>query len=469
MFLEKFEIKVNEIKKSLGEKKLSVIFFCIFGITVLMCLQMANVYGRSRQTNSDSYNRVFYNMVSNIKNAEIFVEKARVTSGKKQQITTMVQILNQINLAKEAIGNMPINQDNMNNISKFLTQTGDFCNSMIKKLATDELNEKDYEILKNINKSLLIVSQKLDDIYIQLEEGRINWDEVQKLANEELETQDNILLNGVADMKNEFIKYEGLIYDGAYSSHIEGIKPRLVENMPRVTLAEAKQKAINIVQIRNGNGEKIQSDSVKFNGKIEGKISLYSFDISLKENKRTVNVQITEKGGLLYLMIYDRQVTNPTIDDEKAKEIGKKYLQDIGIKNVAPTYTIEQNGMITINYAYQDEGVIVYTDLIKVKIAMDNGEICSVECKGYIFNNHIRENLIPAISLEQAKSKINDTINVTSSDIAIIPNELNEEILTYEFKGVIEKREYIVYINAITGEEEQVLVILDTKGGKLTM
>lgn len=53
--------------------------------------------------------------------------------------------------------------------------------------------------------------------------------------------------------------------------------------------------------------------------------------------------------------------------------------------------------------------------------------------------------------------------------LAIIPNEINEEVLTYEFKGVVEEREYLIYINALTGAEEQVLIILNTPGGKLTM
>ena len=39
------------------------------------------------------------------------------------------------------------------------------------------------------------------------------------------------------------------------------------------------------------------------------------------------------------------------------------------------TYYLKQEGMLTINYAYEQDGVIMYPDLIKVKVALDDGRI----------------------------------------------------------------------------------------------
>ena len=52
---------------------------------------------------------------------------------------------------------------------------------------------------------------------------------------------------------------------------------------------------------------------------------------------------------------------------------------------------------------------------------------------------------------------------------AIIPTDSKDEVLTYEFKGIVEEREFLVYINTDTLEEEKVLIILETPGGTLTM
>ena len=72
---------------------------------------------------------------------------------------------------------------------------------------------------------------------------------------------------------------------------------------------------------------------------------------------------------------------------DEANEIGKNFLNNLGIPNMKPTYYLKQGGAVTINYAYEQENVTIYPDLIKVKIALDNGEILGMETSGYL-NNH---------------------------------------------------------------------------------
>ena len=133
------------------------------------------------------------------------------------------------------------------------------------------------------------------------------------------------------------------------------------------------------------------------------------------------------------------------------------------------TYYLNESGILTINYAYNQNGVIIYPDLIKVKVALDNGEILGFESTGYL-NNHT-ERIIDknVISKDQAKKTLNKNLNIKSENLAIIPTEYKTEILCYEFKGTVENREFIVYINAKTGEEEDILVIYNTPNGVLTM
>ena len=51
----------------------------------------------------------------------------------------------------------------------------------------------------------------------------------------------------------------------------------------------------------------------------------------------------------------------------------------------------------------------------------------------------------------------------------MIPTEYQTEILCWEFKGNVDDRQFLVYINVETGKEEDVLVILETPNGTLTM
>lgn len=133
-----------------------------------------------------------------------------------------------------------------------------------------------------------------------------------------------------------------------------------------------------------------------------------------------------------------------------------------------PTYYLKQNGALTINYAYTEDDVTIYPDLIKVKIALDDGEILGMETTGYL-NNHTQRNLTkPKITKAQAKASLNAKLEITSEGLAIIPTEWKTEIFCYEFKGKVDNTDFLVYVNCDTGKEENILVIIDTPNGILT-
>ena len=111
----------------------------------------------------------------------------------------------------------------------------------------------------------------------------------------------------------------------------------------------------------------------------------------------------------------------------------------------------------------------MYPDLIKVKIALDDGEILGIETTGYL-NNHTNRNISNIkITEEQAREDLNDNLEIKSSGLAVIPTEWKSEILCYEFKGKVEDKEFLVYINAENGREEDILIITNTHNGTLVM
>ena len=167
-------------------------------------------------------------------------------------------------------------------------------------------------------------------------------------------------------------------------------------------------------------------------------------------------------------MNYNRNIETEIISEEDANKIGKKYLEEKGFQNMKETYYLKNNGILTINYAYQQDDVIVYPDLIKIKIALDDGEVLGIETTGYL-NCHTERNLNKIkITKEQAKEKINKNLEIIGEDLAIIPTEYQTEILCWEFKGKIEEKEFLVYINVETGKEEDILLIVNTPNGTLT-
>ena len=168
-------------------------------------------------------------------------------------------------------------------------------------------------------------------------------------------------------------------------------------------------------------------------------------------------------------MNYNRDVTAEILSNEEADSKEKEYLEKRGYTNMKETYYLKQEGIMTINYAYVQDGVVMYPDLIKVKVALDNGDILGVETTGYLNNHTVRNISNVKITKEEAKKTLNSQLNIESEGMAVIPTEWQTEILCYEFKGKVDDTEFLVYINAENGREEDILVIKDTPNGILTM
>ena len=133
------------------------------------------------------------------------------------------------------------------------------------------------------------------------------------------------------------------------------------------------------------------------------------------------------------------------------------------------TYYVKEDNTATVNYAYEQDGVVVYPDLIKVKIALDNGEIVGFESKGYIMNHTERDIPEPKLTEEQVRANFTGKRDLSTVGLAIIPHEFRYRNLCYELKGKLNDRDFLVYINAETGKEEKVLIIINTPEGILTL
>ena len=458
--IEKIGIKLNKLKKKVNKKVLNVAIFMTFGALIIFSLEMANNFKRQKNLVQDEYNKSMYLAVSYINNVEVDLAKLLVTSTPKMSAVTLADIWKQANLAKECLEQIPVGQNSMANASKYLTQVSDFSYTLMKQNISDiKLTEEEYEKLKHIYEDSSKLSSKMSDIYDDLNAGRIKWDELEKIGNEKL--PDNDISNSISEVGKTFQNYEGLIYDGAFSDHLLSSEPKFL-SQKEISEDDAKKYIEEVIL----NDEKIEK--IEFKGESNGKIELYNFDVTL-DSKQKRTISITKNDCKLYLMIGDKKVKEQNISVDEAKKGGMEFLNKLGIDNMIETYYQKTENMIVINYAATQDGVILYPDLIKVKISLDDGKVYGVEAAGYIFNHTTRNNLKPSISQKKAKSILNSSLEIISSDMALIPTESNSEILTYEFKGKIDNREFLIYINADNAREEKVLLVIDNKNGVLTM
>ena len=72
------------------------------------------------------------------------------------------------------------------------------------------------------------------------------------------------------------------------------------------------------------------------------------------------------------------------------------------------------------------------------------------------------------LTKEEASEKVSKNLTIKETSIALIPTEYGREVRCYEFLCTAETNEEIlVYINVLTGEEEEILILLKSDGGTL--
>ena len=419
-----------------------------------------------KNTKNNKYNMAFFEVVGYMNNVEVYLAKSLITKEASSSSENLIQVWRESNLAAAYLAQVPVKVEGLSKTEKFLNQASEYTYALFRKNIKDkDLTDEELRKLKELHDYSIELKNTLNQLSEEINAERLNWDHLDYNTSTILSKENNtITKDGFDTIESNFEQYDGLIYDGAYSEHITNeSKKGLTGN--NIDEEKAKEIAINFVE--ESNIQEIVLDSLSENGNIE----CYTFTIILKNNKENpMTIAISKKGGHVVFSNYNKNIESETISEEKADEIAEKFLNSKGFTSLQKTYYTKESGIMTINYAYEQDNIIIYPDLIKIKIALDNGEILGIETKGYL-NNHEKRNLNKEniISKEKAKQNINNDLKIESERLAVIPTEYKTEIFCWEFRGKIRDRDFLVYVNAKTGEIEDVLVVTDTGNGTFTM
>ena len=449
----------NRLKKG---HMLSII--CVLGIIVtILGIILYKKQREFRHASENSYNQAFYELVDYVENVEVYLAKSLISTTPEHGAETLTNLWREANLAQSYLSMLPIESQELSNTEKFLNQVSDYSYSLSRKnIYNESLSEEDLNNLQELHGYSVELGNTLNQLSEDLNNGRFQWGELKEKGTIAFAKQvDNISKESFGNLEENFHEYSGLIYDGAFSEHLTGVEKKglVGDDIDEET---AKSKITEFI------GEK-NIKEINSLGYIENAdIPVYEFSIK-NQNDENINISISKKGGYVVYMNSNRDVNTEIISQEEANQKGQEFLTNKGFSNMKATYYLKQDGIVTINYAYVQENVTVYSDLIKVKVALDNGEVLGIETTGYLNNHTTRDISNVKISKEEAKKTINKNLTIESESMAIIPTEWKTEILCYEFKGKVDEREFLVYINAENGREEDILIIQDTPNGTLTM
>ncbi|MBQ8740471.1 MAG: germination protein YpeB [Clostridia bacterium] len=400
----------------------------------------------------NSYSRAFEQLNSSLNNISMAIEKTVYVSSAKKMSSLSSEIFSEAELAKGALSSLPIGENNLSTIYRFLSQVGNYALSVAKNITSENtVTEKQREELKQLSSTAKVVTEVINDSGIEYNSPE-QWAQlVENKLNDVVSEQG--LAASLTELEENLSDYPTLIYDGPYSDHILEKEPLMTASAKEYSETEALAVAQKFVS---------ENSVLSFEDMQKGKIECYRFA------DNNVNVTVSRFGGYVVYMRKNRVVGDSLLSYEQAMSKAEKFLEEMQISNMIDTYYYTDAGVCVINFAYLDGQTICYTDLIKVGVAMDTGEIMLLETAGYLTNHTDRAFQIPDFTVEQAMEKIASDLEVEETSIALIPTDSGGEVRCYEFlcRGE-ENREILVYINVQTLEEEQIYILLKTDGGTL--
>lgn len=357
--------------------------------------------------------------------------------------------------AKNSLSALPLSDTQLDNMLKFLSQVGAFVSTLDRKLSLGETITSEE---RNQLKQLIDVSQKLlselDTITQGVEDGSVSFKQagstLQKSTDQSMQ-----IGSAFGDAEQTLTDYPTLIYDGPFSDHILNQSPKTLEGKSDIS----KEKALEIASDFIG----IDKSTLRFDSETNGVIETYNFFVD------SINISVCKKGGAVLYLLGSSNAGESVITPEQAVENAKNFLSAKGYENMKESYYSTQDGICTVNFAYEDEGVICYPDLIKLSISLETGNIISFDARGYIMNHTDRPPVQSKISADEAKMSVSDYLTVMSSRLAIIPTDYKTEKTAYEFHCKTPyEQEVLVYIDVLTAKEDDILLLLYSDGGILT-
>lgn len=437
-----------------------------------VCLVLATVVtvgaidmSRTKQGIADGYRASLYELVGIVENIDNDLDRARISASPEQQSRILTDALIQARVAETDVEKMPISAEEDANLTSFFNRTARVCEGMLAKIRNGEqLNDKDVEMVEGLYQKSHQVRQTLnelattmttDDMMLFLKGGENKLSTAIR-SIEEMTLEENKLGADMGGGKGETPPHKNQTDNG------KGEKPTFMqsENQKETRLEKAQKidvkKAEELVKKYFKN---YSIQSISFIGEAHNKwLPVYNFEL-MDNEENSLYAQISALDGALIRFNYYRECQDKKFDGDNAKMIAENFLSSLGYENVT---AIRSSGLGTDEdflFCYEKDGVVYYSDAIKVKVCLERGIVSGMDAGEFIKNHRDRLEPSAKITLAQARENLHHSVEVESARMCVI-NIGPKERCAYEFLCSYKDDNYLIYIDAETGRE---LSIVNTK------
>ena len=403
---------------------------------------MANVYTGS-----------LYELNSVVDNLDTNLAKARVSNSSSEQVKLFSDIAIQSEIAETILERLPVDSRLTQNMTSFVNKMGDSAKSMLLSVSRgNELTDSQIATIEHMYNTTLDLKQVINELT-----ANSNAKDMLKAVRGK---KNSLLYSTFDDIENTTIETPKEIYDGPFAENTNKVSAKSLEGLEEISAARAEELAKEYFADYGVKDAKCTGET------IAEQLSLYNVTLKTKDGEMTA--QLSKQGGKVVEFNSHKDCSNKNFSVERCIDIAEDFLKALNIDGMKAVWTSENGTTCNLNFAYSQDGVIIYSDMIKVKVCEERGIVTGMEGLAYVLNHTARDLPSAKITKGDAQGKLHDGFEVESSRLCLIPTD-GGEVLAYEFFGKYEGNDYYIYIDAKTGLETEVFTVIGTKQGRALM
>ncbi|MGO4539750.1 germination protein YpeB [Paenibacillus sp. 2TAB19] len=435
-------------------RRLSSILFPIMTILFLGSIYWG--YQEHQEKNSilikaeNQYQRAFHNLTYHVEQLHQQLGNTLAVNSTSQAYHRkgLVNVWRLTSEAQNEISQLPLTLLPFNEAEDFLSHIANFAyKTAVRDLSKQPLTPDEFATMKTLYKKSEEISKDLLGVQNNVLANSLRWMDVEVAIASEKSNNDNAIIDGFKTVDKKVSEYPEINWGPSVSSMYQ-------------------KRSIKMLGGKFVNAEDVKKEAAKFTGENAGAIRVTengkgtefaSYTATVESGKdRKLQLDYTQKGGQLISFMNPREIGEKQIGLNKVKSNAESFLEKHGFKGMnAISYDMFDRAG-TLTFVHNQGGVLIYPEKLTVKVALDNGEIVGLQAADYVYEQHERKLPKPVLTKAQASKALNPEMKVRSEQLALIDNELGEEVLCYEYTGQINGSLYRVYINSETGIEESI-------------
>ena len=422
---------------------------------------------RWERTASNGYQRAFGQLVTAVGEVDSALQKSLYATDSGMTGAVCAELFGKALCAQAVVSALPFSSQELEKTDGFLSRVGDYAYCLSRgAMRGQALTDEEREALRALSDTASVLAMNLYELEAGLQDGSLSLTELKQTGATLSRTEGGESPAWAGDqlslIEREFPEVPSLIYDGPFSEHLTGRAPRALEGLSEIDEETARRTAAELLGLPRSR--------VYSTGELGGEIPCWGRAAD-DVNGATVYLSLTKQGGQLLSLLSSRPAGPASVPAEEAEAAAKRFLAAAGFpENREPSYHMTRDGVCTFNFAWRQGGVLCYSDLVKVSVALDNGRVCGFEAKGYLMAHCERE--LPGIEVdaETARAAVPAELELLAEQLALVPSDGEYETLCHEFKCAdAQGRHCILYVNALTGGQEKILLLIEDESGTLTL